>query len=525
MAIYEQFQLRHRDYDERYWARCRAFYTGGKKLLGDKKLLREVFPPHNAEEKEIYQERCKRAWYVPYPGQLIDFIVANLMSDGIELFPEDDKVPDPFYEEFFKDVSPPGGEKQSWNQLVRAVVLEALKVKTAWVLFDMPIAPDPPPVTLLEEDKAGARRAYAKLVPAESVTRWSEDEDGELLWAIVQSITYPQPTYDAPANVVSEVYTVYTRETWERFEFRYTEGNPPKGSDAPKRLGGGPHSFGRVPLLRFTLEDGLWAMGKLEPIARAWFNLRNALSWAEYKSLFPILTALLDKVEPLKPKSDDPRRAVNQKIGQGRVYQLAKGDDVKYVGPDSAPYTVALSDLNGKRDEMHRVLHAMAQSVDNSAAAMQRSAKSKQVDQGATFTVLGALGTLAREWSVAAVEMIEVARGDAPVGWSASGMEEFEEITVEGLLGEATEVEAISIPSATFQILWKYKVIKKLLGGEASDEDYETIMAELKKAITPEMFVMPPPGSGAGVGNDNADDGDEPPPKDGEQPPAGGAQP
>jgi hypothetical protein len=77
---YEQFQTRHDSYDADYWQRLRAFYAGGKKLFSNERLMAEIFPKHRDELEQIYEERKKRAHYVPYAGEIIDHIVAALCA-------------------------------------------------------------------------------------------------------------------------------------------------------------------------------------------------------------------------------------------------------------------------------------------------------------------------------------------------------------------------------------------------------------------------------------------------------------
>lgn len=529
---YGMLKVRHPSYDADYWTVCDALYAGGKKLLGNQSLLREIFPPHNSEADRIYQERLKRAWYIPYAGQLIDFLIAGLFTDPIEVTAEPE--PDAFYkDEFFEDVSKPGGEKMTFRAMVRQVLLDAFRHQNAWVLCELPVPTiDPTKASLLDQEKSGDLRAYAIPVDASSVVDWEENDAGELSWALIRDCSAKRPNLMSVRNVILEEYTLYTPDEWTRYSFSYEKDKPPKDDAGPTDTKSGKLSFGRVPLLRFCLPEGLWAMGKLEPIARAHFNLRNALSWAEYKSLFPVAVQNNGPQNPLAEITANPTRATDQVVGQGYVKVLGPEDKFQYVGPDTSGYEVAAKDLDKIRDEMHRVLHAMAQSVDNSGAALKRSAASKEVDQAATNVILGEVGQRVREYVVRIMETIAQGRNDTgDRKWQAKGFENFEEMTPEALISQATSLEMISIPSATFQRKYKYQLAKRTLGDEASPEDLDDIEKELEDAITPEQFQMGAMSAEAALNAQPGEPPEKPPmpgkqaPPPGKQAPPGGGEP
>lgn len=494
------------EYDAEYWGKIRALYSGMgvlRKALKDPKLRDLLFPKHLGEEEDIYKERIKRAFYLPYMGHLIDHMVATLSSDPIRLS-QDDVAPeggkaaaarvmlqgktngDPFYDEFFKDCSPPGGDRCSFNQLMRQQVTSALLFKRSWTLCEMPaMEPDEQPTNRLEEEKLTADNAYACPVDPECVLDWETDDDGELLWANVCSISRRRSGIEDGRDLVTETFTVYTSEGWTRYSYTYNpEKNPPKDEQQPDKTESGKHSYGRVPLVMFELPDGLWAGGKIESIATEHFNKRNALSWGQYRSLFQFLGIKLGAPDALNPITEDPNRAVNQRIGPGRVMVLGEKDEVAYVTPSAEPFKIAMDDLAILRDEMHRVLDAMAQAVDNSGAALQRSAQSKQVDQSSTTVLLRELGRRTREHGEDVYEMVSIGRGEDRM-WTAQGMDQFDEVDMNNLVTEAATLETIAIPSKTFQALYKFELARRALPG-ATDDQLEQIMDELKEGITAE---------------------------------------
>lgn len=516
---FKLFKVTHPEHQPRYWARCRALYAGGKSLLGmdpvtgqPTDLLRDVFPRHLHEEEYVYSERCRRAYYIPYAGSIIDMIVAELFAERLSM--DGDPVPDEFYEDFFEDVSPPGGRVMAFNDLLKYQIRTALLCRRAWTLVDLPrLSEDALPTSLAEQEESGALRAYALPIEPEVVRDWEMTDDGELQWALLAYEHNRRASLGANRDVVRLEYIHYTRTDWTRYAIEYNRKQKPTGpndEDLVKVEASGTLTTGRVPLVVLDLPEGLWAMGKIESIAAAHLNKTNALAWAEYKNLFPILAFFGQGEDVLNSLSSDPNRATSQTYGSGRIAQFAGQDRLEYVSPDSSAFNAALQDLASLRDEMHRVLHHMALSVDNSVAALQRSAESKQVDTAATAIILKALSQIVERHALGVYEMVGLVRGDEEIEWNVKGMEEFGQVPVDSLLKQAQTLELISIPSATFQRLVKSNLAKTILGQNADEEDLDTIDEELEKNLPNEMYAAGPMGL-AMIGNGEAGaEGEEP---------------
>lgn len=501
---YAALKRRHPGYDEKKWGICRALYAGGDKLLANDDVMKELFPRHSVEPMEIYQERRRRAYYIPYAGEIIDAVVASLTSAPVSMTSEPEPTGEDakFYEDFYQDVSRPGGKKQSLNQLLRDQILTALQCRTAWTLIDLPPnmeeAPDQPATpgyaSLADQLASGALDAYACPIAPENVCDWEEDDSGELAWALVRAVEKRRQGLMDARDKVQETWTYYDREGWARYIVEYDEKQPPT-DDLEVRLDkSGSHSFQKVPLVRLELPEGLAAMQKIQSIAIAHFNKRNALTWAELKSLFPVPVAFLQDADPLSPASQDDSRAM-QPHAVNRMRVMAEKDRLEYFSPDTAPFDFAGNDLNNLRDEMHRVLHHMALSVDNSGAALQRSADSKAIDQAVAAVVLGALGVYVREHAIEIYQMVQVGRGDSDPGddareWTAHGMDDFDDTTAAALIEQALNLEAVQIPSATFQVEYRFGIAKRLLGAKTSQETLQKVRKELEGTLTQESFTV-----------------------------------
>lgn len=503
---YKTLKTRNDAYMPDFWKQCKALYAGGPTLLQDDKLLRSVMPTHTGEAEDVYKERLKRAFYIPYPGSIVDKLVAELMSkpltfdleettqsstDGGKTGSEDnagEQLPT-YYADLVKNCAKAGGKKMSLNQFAREQMFTALQCKTAWALVDLPKAPQGGYPNRKAQDEAGALNAYICPLDPECVVDWEDQDDGELAWVMVFDTIAKRKDVSSDRNTVTLRWRVFRPDDWAIYSITYDKTKKPNGpseNEEVKLEDFGKHSFGRVPVRRLELPDGLWAMGKLEAIARAHLNQRNALSWGQLKALFPVPILYAQNPDPKAPISEDNQR-VMQQHGQGFLRVFAEKDKMEYFAPDAAPYQVAREDLNNLRDEMHRVLYAMAQSVDNSGAALQRSGESKAIDQAAASVILRALGTFLREHLEDLLGTIATGRKDN-LRFAAHGMDNFDDITLSQLVLDAIGISTVEIPSATFQKLFKYKVAKLALGADVSEDDLETIQKELDSNVTQDTF-------------------------------------
>lgn len=521
---YKQLKTRHVNYLGEFWQKCKALYAGGPTLLNNRDLLKKVMPQHAREAEDVYKERLDRAFYIPYPGSIIDKLVAELMAKPLNFEleepteeekgqakakpvekPEDEKKPEakdtelpPYYSDLVKNCSKPGGKKLSLNQFAREQMFNALQCQTCWALVDLPKAPVEGYVNRKAQEDAKALDAYICPIDTECVVDWEEKDDGELKWVLIQDTIARRESIEQSRDIVTIRWRYFRETDWAIYELTYDKTKraglikdskgtiEPNDTDDCKLVDQGKHSFGRVPVRRMQLPEGLWAMGKLEAMARAHLNQRNALSWGQLKALFPVPILYAMTPDPKNPVSEDAGR-VEQQHGQGFLRVFAEKDRLEYFSPDTAPYKIALDDLNNLRDEMHRVLYAMAQSVDNSGAALQRSGESKAIDQAAASVILRALGMFLREHLEDLLLTIAEGRKES-YRFRAEGMDNFDDVTLTQIVQDAIGISTVSIPSAKFQQLFKYKVAKLALGADVTEEDLDTIKEELETNVTQDEF-------------------------------------
>lgn len=490
------FKLRHREYRARYWARLRALYQGGESLLGDLDLLREVIPQNNAESDELYMGRLRAAFYANYCSEIVGFVMAGLSEDPLRVVVGDkaDKQPDGFLAEFVKDTAGKADDPIDLNTLAREVILEALQVRTAWCLLT---GPEDPPDNVLaamtvaeldayREEEGKRARLEVRCLPAEQVINWAVDKDGDLEWALTQEMVEVRGNFWAKP-VRRYTWRMYTKVDSTTWIADVDPLNPPADTAL---IGPGEvvaHKWGRVPLIRFTLPHDLWAMDKLESLAREHTDKRNDLGRSAKRSAWPMLYEFLGAEQPginrqISVHQQDAGRATNTPRSPGHVQRRGREDRAEYVAPPADAYAQILAICHDVRDDMHRVMVQMALAADfKSASAIGRSGESKAQDKAATAVVLGAIGKRFRPWLLKLIRVVIKSTGTEPdtVKPVVQGMAKFDATVVQEVVEQATLLEGVNLPSPTVRQLLAMRVVRALL-----DNLDPTTVAKIEKELT-----------------------------------------
>jgi hypothetical protein len=547
------FCVRHPEWRGEYWEECRALYSGGERLLADDKVMKRLFPAHFHEVTKVYEERKRRAHYFPYAGTIIDHMLAGLGTDPIVLsFAELDeetgeKLPTDkaaeWWEQWVTDVTDEAERPADYglesdddedddeggrtlHDFTVDVLREALQTRSAWVLVDLPRADENAPAP----DAEGAD-PYLCTVPAEQVIDWQYDDRKRLTWAMIMTCDQLRPTPKDRRGLTRYTFVIWDSLRWVKYEADIDPANPPHADTVYQPVDGADHDFGRVPLERLQLPEGLYAMGKLHSIAREHFNKRCAMSWAEFKSLFAMLYEFLGPEDnnglPTAEAQTDASRAVNQIRGQGYTQVRGKDDKAEYVGPDPAPFVAARESCNDAMREMHRVMFSMALSANMDKAALQRSGESKEQDNATTAVLLNAFGKIARRFIRRLLVLAALGRGEAPPKSRLTGGEQFDVAGVTDAIAEATNLfNGVPIKSPTFAKLALARLYFKCLP-DITAEQRQTILDEIEEQQSAEELMMAQGILDGAGGNMNPAPGGAPPGKPKAKPPAddGGDKP
>lgn len=541
-------QQRHPEWQGATWAECRALYAGGPRLLQDREVLERLFPRHMHEIAAVYEQRKARAHYFPYAGTIIDHLLAGLGTDPLVVsFAEtDDKgattlpAAAEWWERWVRDVTDEAERPADYgledtddedddeggrtmHHFLVDVLREALQTRTAWVLADLPEAGEagPEPTSALDLEQ-GRLDPYLCLIPAEQVIDWNCDDRGKPEWVLILTCRQVRATPRDRRGKVLHVYTLWTAESWARYEVLVDPRNLPTEQMpfAPVRTGA--HGFGRVPLERLELPEGMYAMGKLHSLAREHFNKRCAMSWAEYKSLFPVLYEFHGAEDkqglPVAAAQADENRATNQLRGQGYTQTRGNEDRAEYVGPPSDPFVAARDSCSDTMREMHRVMFSMAMSANMDKAALTRSAESKSADNATTEVLLDAFGTILTRFARRLLLLAALGRGEAAPPAQISGYAKFDVAGVDSKIAEAVQLFAgVPMLSSLIKELYLAQLYGDIVGG-LTPEQVEEVREQIREGLSAEeMAAAALAGMGTGPSaptpGDDEGDNSEPAPE------------
>jgi hypothetical protein len=469
---------RHPEYDAEEMQVNRALYRGGKHVRA---IIEKLLSKGANEPAPRYEARKNRAYYVNHGAPVVEQLVAWLFSAQPKVT-SDPEGTDQFWKDFVGNCDQ---AKHSLHQFQAGRVREAFITGRAWTLCELPKPPaddQGKPVSfpsLADEDKAGVRRAYLVALPTEAVIDWERDEDGDLLWAIVRDETVPRVSPGKARGLKVVTWTIYTREKWEKYEWRQTK--PGQGYDPNKDeaalADSGAHSFGVVPLEELGLPEGFYIFGKISDHIIESFNARCAKSWGMYTGLFAM------PVHKKSPGIEGSDTQVNKTLfGNGYGIEIGEKEDLYLLEPSGASFDVAEKHIADLKDELYRVVHQMALSVDNSAGAAKRSGDSKSEDKESSEIVLQALSEVEAPSRERKLNMIAAARGEEKLVWDVTPVEKFTLKSSEDVIQECILAGAAGVRSPTFEKERQKKLVRAVLP-DLKEELATEIDAEIDDAV------------------------------------------
>ncbi len=538
-------QIRHPDHRPTFWEECRALYAGGPRLLENDAVMTRLFPANLYEDDEVYKERRRRAHYFPYPGAILDKMIAGLGSDPLrvsfaEANPETGALSTPpaaeWWEQWVGDVTgeaeecdePDAASDESGvglHEFMATVSREALQVRRAWVLCEIVDEEDEIGAAPTEIPPADAKTdPTLRLIPAENVIDWHETKRKDLEWVLTLETRLVRSKLSARRSLVEQTYTLWTSTEWVRYVVQLDPTKPPDPDHKIAPTLTGSHAFGCVPFLRIELPEGMWGMGKMHSLAREHLNKRCAVGWAEYKSLFPILYEFQGSEEsngmPVPVAQRDANRSTNQTRGIGYSQIRGKDDRAEFIGPPTEAFAAARESCSDVMREMHRVMHSMAQSADMDSAALQRSGESKSEDNSDTEVILDFLGLWIRQSVRRALAMVARGRTEPLPARHVAGLSHFDIQGVSDAISEVTALFAgVPIKSARFAELVLANLYAKVTGDGASQADREKMREQLAEQLSAEEMLADAQGMNAQATADNGGvDPNDPNPDEGDDP-------
>lgn len=512
------------------WAELDDLYAGGYVIQAH---AAKYLPILASENPMRFEDRKRCAAYIGYLGQIIDYFTSSLFSQELnvaEAVDADDantaggSADKVFWPAFAHDADLTGN---AFTKIERKVFLKSALKKRGILALDFPAQEE---TTLIQsradEDSIGTSRGYAFELPIEQLINWKIGKFGGFQWAVLYRCFIPDDKPLMPRDMVRHEWKVWEmvggKATWTL----YAKNKKPNeqfaaDEDVPAVAQPSATSFTSIPLVELEVPEGLWVGNKIGCLAREHYQRRSQLVNAENRSMLSIPwikrgpeingigMALPSETQQNPNRGADPVNTFQKKGWVG----LGADDDIGFAEPEGKAYALVNEQLKELKDEMFRVVHQMAASVDNSAGTMRRSGDSKKQDRAAESIVLGAFGQLIRDHAKKSYDVLSAARGETVV-WTPHGLDRFETDDRMDLIQEAMAMPSIEIPSRTFWQGYKKKLALKL-DPNLPPETQLVIAQEIEDGVTGEEDLRatqleqdqkvaeqdpPPPGQKPGFG-------------------------
>jgi hypothetical protein len=505
----------HPRLDPFYVRTLRALYKGGKTLLGDEDVMRQVFPKSTLESEGSYAERRARAFYDNDFALVINQISAGLAQDPLRF--DDESGPtgtaptakklESYWTEIQKDATPPDddGPRKAFDSVIRETIVEGLVCEWGWILCDLPppleVEPGSSSPALSDQEAAGKLRAYPVPVPCDQVLNWNE-KGGTIRWLrmytseLVQDEPEQEPKWTRHTWKVWSATDVTTYQIDLDKEGKDTSGKKWEDDDVVSPIAEPAlHSFGRVPWIRFDCgapnEQSMHVGGMIESRCRSQFNQGAGEAYLRTRAMFQQL------YEFLGPESSGPDREISD--AQENVNRASKrmtsrapdivqirgqDDDARFIGPEMSSAAINLQALNDGREAIPRITGQLALAADTTGAMVRRSGESKAQDKIAQEVLLGAVGKKGLAFGCGVADMLALGRGDAKKRPTLRGYEHFDVDDAAARVEEHVALNTAQIKSATFQIEHQLMVALAVLGDGVTPETKKQIRQELSETIT-----------------------------------------
>jgi hypothetical protein len=432
----------HESYDAQRWEELAALAEGGKRFH---KLVDTFLPRNPMEPEQLYEMRKKHAKFTSYTGSLINLYASWLFVAGFEAkaYKKGSDEPLPAVDEFYGHFQEKVSGETTLKSFMKCRFREASKTgKSVW-LCELPKVPDDVDASQLDRatyDSQGYGRARLVEFDPSELLNWKENEEGGLEWCVIKKSWMEQPSALAKRDTLVEQWRIYDAETVEIYEHRRQLGvgrKPTRHDDIKVSEEARPHGFKRVPVMRLCIPTEMCIGEQTYDIQLDHFQLDAALSWAIKRTCYPM---------PVFNIADDEKKPV---MGVGYGIYLGIEEDLKWASPPSDSYETIARNRDAKREEIFRVVHAMAAGVDNNAETVGRSADSKEIDAAATRIMLNAYGEIVGKVIEETYETISEARGDSEIEWSVEGFSGYDTATASSLLGNIGLLKELGVPSKT----------------------------------------------------------------------------
>jgi hypothetical protein len=448
------------------WAECSALYYGGDSFNA---LIETFLPKNPSEPSDIYDQRKSESSYSSYLGPIVDYFVSWLFSGSFTVSPKEAKdgtkiEMNPYYSGFQEDI---GGDVDMCDFMRERMTSALVKGCAHWLVV-MP-GVDRKAFNKAEWEEKGHGNGRLQAVEREAIYDWEVDDVGKLEWCVIHSTENVRKGLGSKRTTIRETWDYYDRENVTTYSIEYEKKKPPGPKmDIPITIARRPHGCAEVPLVSLAIKDGMWIGNRVRSPQIEHFRLTCANAWLIRRTCYamPILN--------LEDTSSVPV------MGAGYYVAIGKDEKFGWSSPDSTAFDAISKETAAKRDEIFRIVHQMAQGMDNNAETVGRSADSKGMDVAATRIMLNAYGSMVRKAIEETYEILSDARGDEDVFWAVEGFNGFDTTSADSLIATAANAQLMGIPSKTFHRELKTKVALALMP-ELDQHEKENIREEISE--------------------------------------------
>lgn len=402
----------------------RNLYSGGAQMKS--KASTYLYQRHK-EPADVYQERVARCYYENYIGSIIDWYAATLFRREPVITVEETSARSvAWYYGFFQNCD---RNNTAITDFLRRRFIEALVYGRSYAGLEFPRS-ERQFGSRLEEELAGADRAYLTEIHPLDVINWRRGEGGKLDFLTIRLEARDKETKRFLVYTTTEYFIL---ESQSEGVVMVTE----QGVHATAKLG-------RVPVFEFANSDGLWLMNKAGHLQLEHFNKSNGLAWS--------LGSVLYSAPVIYSKRD-----FDQVLGESYYIHLDPEDKFGWSEPEGNVYRIALENLNRLQEEIYRTCFLMGQAKSWLGGNAAVSAQSKRQDYQVTQEVLRAYGDGIKDYLKRLLETLTQIREDH-ARISVSGLDEFEVGEFRDELEEAQTLLGLGVKSKTF----RKQVFKKL---------------------------------------------------------------
>ncbi len=453
MPTRKQLNARHPSCSPDKSAKLRALYEGGDLF---KSHLDEFLPQQPAEPPPQYALRKKISVYRNYVGPIVDYFAALLFASAPIIQGKrkggeaaDVTLPD-YYSGFEKDCDRAG---TNLIDALKEALCDATVVQRSWLWLQHADASDAAlPNNRADFEKLGIGDSWLRVVKDEQVLDWEVDDTGSLAMVVVFDSTSRRTSLETGRDTIVETWRCILQDRVDTYRLQYEKDKPPSDDVPVPLVASQPHRYGAVPVVCLDMPAALWVGSRIESPQLAHFRLSNMQLWGMSRTCYAMPVFKRDSEE-----KDEPR------MGAGYGIYLGLKESLEWAAPPVDCYTALGEEIKAHKDEIYRIANTMALGVENNAAAVGRSADSKNADARSTTVVMQAFARLVREAIERVYDLIGRARGDDFV-WSVSGLDDFSADDLPGVVAMFEQTEkAGGIPSKTFNVEMKARLAESFL--------------------------------------------------------------